>query len=103
MNENNSNEYYWYFVNKNGEKEKYLPDPKNKSRKSRKPKSYSLRVIEYLRREWGVESKLLSDEAMANLMEQIDTIGYEGTNVPNSALLVMKCMWNRGLQRPDFD
>jgi hypothetical protein len=100
MNENEPNEYYWYFVNKNGEKELYKPSPK---RKSKRAKSYSLRVIEYLRDEWGVESGFLSDDALANLLEQIDTVEYEGTNVPNSALLVMKTMWNNGLERPEFD
>lgn len=103
MNENYSNEHYWYFVNKNGEKELYKPDGQHRKRKSKRAKSHSLRVIEYLRYEWGVESGLLSDEALANLLEQIDTVEYEGTNVPNSALLVMKMMWNNGLERPEFD
>ena len=96
MNEEHSNDYHWYFVKNNGEKEKYKPKRKRK-------KSFVSQVIQYLFDEWGVNTNVLNDQALSNMVEHIEMLQGEGYNIPNVAGFVMEWAWQHGLERPNFE
>ena len=102
MNDDNNTNYdghhgHKYFKNKHGEEWVFKP-----SRKTKK-KSYTALVLDYLKDEWGLHQKLLSNDALERLMGMIDFVEYEGNNPSNSAAMVMEAMWQYGLERPNFD